>query len=98
CRGPVGAGLGGRQALPLRLPAGPLATDRLVLIADAGDERVAAILLDEGAGHADRSRRIEDADDGPRGGRGDTPRGVRPRGRPPADEERDREPLALHLG
>ena len=77
---------------------GPLAPDRLVLVADPGHERVAPIGLDERAGDADRPRRVDDVDDRARVGRRDLDRGVGPRRRRAADEQRDREALALHLG
>ena len=45
----------------------------------------------------DRPRRVEHVDDRPAVARLDLHRGVRPRGRRAADQQRDREPLALHL-
>ena len=94
----VGARLGDGQPLLLRPRSGSLAPDRLVLVADPGHERVAPVGLDECAGDADRPRGVDDVDDRPRVGRRDLDRGVGPRRRRAADEQRDGEALALHLG
>ncbi len=102
-RGPVdrhvvGTGLGDGQPLLPGPRSGSIAPDRLVLVADPGHERVAPIGLDERPGHADRPRRIDDVDDRSRVRRRDLDRGVGPGRRRAADQQRDREALALHLG
>ena len=85
----VGAGLGDGQPLLLGSRPGALAADRLVLVADPGHERVAPVGLDQGAGDADGARRIDDVDDRARVGRRDLDRGVGPRRRRAADQQRD---------
>ena len=58
---------------------------------------IAPVLVHQGAGHADRPRRVGHVDDRAVVLGLDLDRGVRPRRRRAADQQRQLEPLALHL-
>ncbi len=88
-----------RERLPplLRPVAAPLLPHVAILLAGVRDEAVAEGIAQQVAGHAHRPRGVEHVHGGPLVVRLDLHGGVDPRGRGAADEERNGEPLALHL-